>query len=341
MFFRCGTPLIAIGVFFAAAHWSLAQSGPLSEKEVTERARKEGEVVFYTSLGAGSSQPLASLFEKRFPFLKARVFRLGNEKLLSKVMTEARAGRHTVDVVLMNILNLRLLQKAGLLAPYNSRESAAIPEPLKDPQGHWTAVYSRLWVIGFHTGMVPAKDAPRDWMELMQPKWKGKIGMDPEETEWYIALVGYWGKEKTQRFFRQLMSQNPSLRRGHTLLAQLTAAGEFPLSIAYAHNVEQMKHAGAPMDWVAESDPITVSPSVVALAAHAPHPHAARLLIDHVLSKEGQSLLSGDYRVAARQDVTPLSPKLVLSRLKGAYVKPEFADDFVRLQKEYHDIVGR
>ena len=136
--------------------------------------------------------------------------------------------------------------------------------------------------------MVSQKDAPRNWDDFLDPKWKGKIGMDQEEYEWYAASIHYWGNERAQKFHRALAKQGIHWNRGHTMVSQLMAAGEFPLGIVYAHRVESMKKSGASIEWAKTADPVFVNLSPVAVAAKAHHPNAAKLLMDFILSKEAQ-----------------------------------------------------
>ncbi len=214
----------------------------------------------------------------------------------------------------------------------------------KDEERYWTAINSIPHVLAYNTKLVSEREAPKDWWDLLEPKWKGKIGMDEDETEWYAVLATYWGKEKAQNFMRGLAAQRPSLRRGHHLIAQLTTAGEFHLSIVYGNRVEELKAQGAPIDWVDTTDPVVASPSVIALSSRSPHPNAGRLLIEYFLSLEAQMLLHSFYRVTAHKDITPLSPKLDLKRLKTFFVNTKMADDFTdrykELQQEYRSFFG-
>jgi iron(III) transport system substrate-binding protein len=259
----------------------------------------------------------------------------------SKILTEARAGRHVYDVTSMNVVDTGLLMRKGIVGPYKALARKGIQTGLKDKEGYWTAIYLRQFVLTYNTQTVQKDEAPKDWWELLLPKWKGRIGMDQEETEWYAALVTYWGKEKAQKLLKGLAAQNPTIHRGHTLIAQLTSAGAFDLSIAYGNRVEEMKGKGAPLDFVDTTDPIVTSPTVITLSAHAPHPNAGRLYIEFVLSPEGQTVLRNFGRVAANKDVPLPSPKLDPNRLKSFFVNPSIADRYEEFQKDYYKIFGR
>lgn len=310
-------------------------------QKIVEEAKKEGKLLYYTVLSLPESQALIRGFQQKYPFIQPELFRLGAEKMRTKILTEARAGRHLFDVTSMAVIEMGVLHLERVLGAYKASARDAIPAGLKDDEGHWTAIYVRQFVLAYSTRQVSERDAPKDWWDLLDPKRKGKIGMDEQETEWYAALVEYWGAEKAKKFMRGLAAQNPVLHRGHTLIANLLVAGEFPLAIAYASRIEEMKAKGAPLDWVDTMDPIVVSPSVISLAARAPHPNAARLFIEYALSREGQTLLQENFRVMARSDVAPTARKTDLKRLRAFFVNPKIADRYANFQKEYNEIFKR
>ena len=132
---------------------------------------------------------------------------------------------------------------------------------------------------------MPKERAPKNWDDLLDPQWKGKIAMDEEMYSWYAAMAVAWG-EKAQHFMKALAKQDIQLRTGQSLIAQLMASGEFPMAMVLAHRIEQMKEQGAPVEWVTTLDPVTVSLHPVGVAAKAPHSNSAKLFIDFVLSKE-------------------------------------------------------
>jgi iron(III) transport system substrate-binding protein len=310
-------------------------------QKIIEDAKKEGKLVFYTVLTLPDSQALLKGFQQKYPFMQFDLFRLGAENMRTKILTEARAGRHFFDVTSMDVVETGVLQSQRIFAPFAAPSREAIPVGLRDDEGYWAAVYVRQFVLAYNTRLISEKDAPKDWTELLYPKWKGKIGMDQEETEWYAALSEYWGRDKARKFLRGLAGQSPVLHQGHTLIAKLTVAGEFPLSIAHGSRVEQLKGEGAPLDWVDTVDPVVTSPSVIALSARAPHPNAARLFVEYVLSYEGQKLVRDNFRVTARSDLSPLAKKLDMKRLHTFFVNPKIAGRYGEFQKDYQEIFGR
>jgi iron(III) transport system substrate-binding protein len=313
-----------------------AFSQTAGQTNLIEGAKKEGHVIWYATLNISDSNALLNRFNQKYPFIKTELLRAGSEQLLNRILTEDSAGRSALDLV--NITTINALKKRNLLQAYQSPEFAAYPQQFKDTGNYWATVYNIYYVIGYNPKTVPPKDAPKNWDDFLDPKWKGKIGMDQEEYEWYAATVGYWGREKAEKFHRALAKQGVHWNRGHTMISQLMAAGEFPLGIVYAHRVESMKKSGAPIEWVKTADPVFVTLSPVAVAAKARNPNAAKLLMDFVLSREAQLMLRNANRSSGRSDVEPLVPEMHPSRLKIAAIDPSVGEELTKYSKEFREI---
>jgi iron(III) transport system substrate-binding protein len=316
------------------AHAVWAQSDP----KLIEAAKKEGKLIWYTSTNVTESKPLLDDFEKLYPFLKGEIVRASGEKTLNRIMTESRAGRWDFDVV--TISEVDALMDAKLLAPYKSPEAKNFIADFKDPDGYWTAIYVNYMTVGYNPKLVSEKDAPKSWDDLLDSKWKGKLAMDQEEYTWYATLKKAWGKEKTQKYMRALAKQNIEWRKGHTLITQMMAAGEFPLSIVYAHRTEGMKQKGAPVEWVSTVNPIVVTLNSAGLSPKPAHPNVARLFIDFILSKPAQQRLRSLSRIPARADVEPLSPRMEQSKLKLKTTPPETGAEFKETIREFREVFG-
>ena len=331
-------------ILFVAAHFVLlgflavpslrAQTNP-----IIAQAKKEGRVQYYTSQNIVAANALIKSFQKKYPYLKVDLFRLGGRALLTRTLSETQAGKHNFDVISMNIVEIQLLIKRGLLAKYLSPESKGIAEGLKDKKGFWTAMRINQFIIGYNTSMISGKEVPKDWWDLLNPMWKGgKIGVDRDATVWYASLLQYWGRERGIGFMKKLSAQEPHLERGNTLRTQMMTAGQFPLAIVHAHKVEIFKAIGAPLDWVTTADPIVTQPNVLSVASHAPHPNGGRLFLDYLLSKEGQLIVRKKGSMPARSDIPPPAPQLDQSKLKLHYVDAALAEDYNRYHKEYQEI---
>jgi iron(III) transport system substrate-binding protein len=306
--------------------------------KLLEGAKKEGAVAWYTSMNVNESKPLLDDFEKQYPFIKVDLFRSSGEKVLNRVTTETRAGRWSLDVVGISEIGTLIEQK--LISAYFSPESKAYLKELKDPQGYWNAVYINYYIPGYNTRMVSDPDAPKRWEDFLDPKWKDKISIDPEDYPWYVTLLAAWGKEKTDKYMKALARQNIQWRKGHALIAQLMSAGEFPLGIVYAHRMEADKKKGAPVEWVNTVDPVVASVNSVGVSAKPAHPNAARLFVDFILSKKSQERIRSFSRVPARGDVEPPYPKMDQKNLKLRVVPHDTATRYNEYVKDFRAIFG-
>jgi iron(III) transport system substrate-binding protein len=283
----------------------------VDHERILEGAKKEGRLVLYTGMDTEEANHFTREFTKKYPFIKADVFRSAGEKLQARFLVENRAGAHSADVFQTSIIQIYQLKNAGLLARYASEQSANFAEGFKDPQGHWTAFYHIPYVIGYNTKMIAPRDVPASYEDLLNPKFKGLISLETEEYQWFYNLLQIMGRDKGLDYMRKLSAQNLQMRKGHTLLAQLVAAGEVALAtVVYSSRVERMKATGAPIDWVRFKGPTITAINSVSIPEKAPHPNAARLFVDFALSRDGQNILRSHRRIPARPDVFPDPPSL-------------------------------
>jgi iron(III) transport system substrate-binding protein len=290
-------------------HWA---HGAVREQEnVLEAAKKEGRLVLYTGMDTDEANQFTKEFISKYPFIKPEIFRSSGEKVQARFLVEHRAGVHQADIFQTSIVQVYQLKNAGLLGKYSSDESLSYPEGFKDPQGYWTAFYQIPYVIGYNTRQVAPKDAPASYEDLLNPKWKGLIGLETEEYQWFYHLLQIMGRGKGIEYMKKLAAQNVQMRKGHTLLAQLVAAGEVATAVVvYSNRVERMKNTGAPIEWVRFKGPTITAINAISIPQKAPHPNAAKLFVDFVLSRGGQNLLRGLRRIPARPDVLPDPPAL-------------------------------
>jgi iron(III) transport system substrate-binding protein len=324
---------LTFALLLAADAWAQADLNAL-----IAGAKNDKEVVWYTTTSAGDNQAIVAGFTKKYPFLKVQVLRSTGEKLRQRVLAETQGGQFFSDVLSVSSMEMGLLKSRNLLQPYDPPEADAYPANARDREKAFTAIYARNFVMGFNTAMLGEKERPRDWPDLLAPFWKGKFAMDEEEFEWFGTLVDYWGREKAGKFIRALAAQQPQLRRGHSLLAQLLAAGEFPAAIVFPFEIEQLKLKGARVDWAATSDPIVTSINVMALSTKAPHSNSGKLLINYVLSEEGQTIIKNLSRVPIRPGVKPTIAKLDQSALKIHYVPADMFRKVAEYEKEFREL---
>jgi iron(III) transport system substrate-binding protein len=295
-----------------------------ADDRTLDAAQREGRAVWYTV--AGESQELARSFEKKYPFVRVEVIRSTVFPLLSRMLNEAKAGSQYYDVVRQSAFATQTLIQKGMIQPYDSPERKFYNQEAKDKLGYWTSTDENYFVIAYNTKMVSSGDAPKDWDDLLNPKWRGKIAMDPDNHVLYGGLEKIRGKEKSEEYFKKLSRQEVQFRKGNTLLAQLIVAGEYPLGFVYAHRVELLKAQGAPIEWVSTMNPIVTTLGPVGLAANPQHPNAGKLLIDFLLSMDAQRQLQKMYRIPSRSNLEPVSRLLDANRLKLAPLPPSLAD---------------
>lgn len=302
-----------------------------------ELAIREGEVVFYSSLNNEQITAFRDAFQKKYPFLKVSFYRGTSERVLQRIMTEAQVGRHAVDVVSAAGFQLYALKEKGLLARYASEEESAFAKGFRDSEGQWTNLHSLYNSMGYNTKLVSPGEVPRRYEDLLHPRWKGRLGFNFRDAEWFVNMLKIMGREKGTDFMRRLAAQQPGLHEGHNHLAQLLAAGEFPAAVnSYGHILAREKDRGAPVQWVLV-EPVIAYLHPIALAKHAPHPNAGRLFIDFLLSREGQTMLAGQGRIPGRSDVEPQ----VLKAAQGARLfpsDPSFAREYEAAGQEMRAI---
>jgi iron(III) transport system substrate-binding protein len=317
---------------------ALAQyEGPDREQRLLEGARREGEVNVYTSLVVQDISNLAAAFEKKYG-VKVKYWRAGSEKVVQRIVTEARAGRFDFDIVETNGPELEALHREKLLlkatSPYHSD---LIPQALM-PHREWVGTRLNMFVQIYNTNLVKKEDLPKSYQDLLDPKWKGKLGIEAEDIDWFAMVIKDLGEEKGLKLFRDIVAKNGiSVRKGHTLLAGLTASGEVPFALTvYNHNAEKLKKKGAPVDWYAIA-PAIIRANGVALSGKPAHPHAAVLFYDFMLSKEGQDILvKGNYTPTSRKAGSDID------KLQVKFVDPAvILDESQKWEKLYAEIFTR
>jgi len=299
---------------------------PARAASIEDSAKTEGEVVLYSSLNNEQIVTLVDALKKKYPFIKPSFYRGTSDRVLQRAATEAKAGRNAVDVVTAAGFQLQLMKESGLTQKYIPPEASFYNEGFKDPDGHWVSVHSLLNSMAYNTELVKPKEAPKKYEDLLTPRWKGRLGVNLQDPEWYVSLQRRWGKEKARNFLKALAAQQPGVRDGHNITAQLLAAGEFQaVSNTYAHIAARIKSQGGPVQYVFDEPVITyVHPT--ALMKAAPHPNAGKLLISFILSAEGQRMLRDQGRIPSHRDIDPQ-----VFSLRG--IKLQASDP--RLAKEY------
>ena len=314
--------ILAIAAFVALARGSNAAT----RDELVEAAKKDREVVFYTTSNLEEASAMSARFKAKYPFLDVNINRSEGERIVTKVLQETRAKKSLVDVLQTPAFYLHALKKRGVVGAYASAEDRFFPRGFKEEKS-WTATYYNPYVVLYNTKLVPAQNLPKRYEDLLAPVWKNRMILEKDKIDWFTAMLHILGREKGLKYMRDLSRQDPTLRIGQTLITQLVAAGETALQInANGVTVNRLKQKGAPIDWVALG-PLPGLMVGVGLVSQAPHPAAARLLVDFLLSREGQQLYQNAGRLVARTDL----PQDESMKVRGAEivpVDPAWAENF-------------
>jgi len=314
-----------------------------SEKRarLIDGAIKEGRFVFYGTLGVDAAAPMLEKFRQSHSYLSIGHYRGNGSGLFNKVVTEARGAKFEADVIEISAGPSAELIRAGYIDPYRSAEIETVRPEFRDPRHLWHAYQCLVVALAFNKNRVKESEVPKNYQDLLLPRWKGgKISLDTDDADVFGALLDSWGEKQGLDYFRRLAKQEPVLRNGHTLQAQLLAAGEVDLHPwSHAQRPLLMADRGAPVA-IEFLQPVISKAQGLLLARKSPHPHAAALFIDWALSEEGQSFIGIDLvrspvRAGAKQKYT------VLGTPKTKVITPEFLGrEYDRYNKLYREIFG-
>lgn len=304
------------------------------EKKLTEGAKAEGEMIWYTNSGLDNVNRYIQAFKRTYPFINAKFWRGKSRDVTEKVVTEAMAGFFSVDVVKTTTDLLPALMEKNLIGRYESPIRASYPSHAKGAL--WTNINYGFRVFGFNSRKLSRQEVPTSWDGLLHSRWKEDILFDESSLEEVVALRAAWGREKVVAYLTSLSNQRLLIRRGRDSIAQLLIAGEAPLAVTvYAYNSESLRAMGAPIDWVApDLIPVLIYP--LTMVRNAPHPHAAALFYDFLLSDAGQQMLAKEGRVVANPKIEPIYPRMKeLQLLLGtARVHLNTVEDATKYYKE-------
>ena len=311
---------------------------------LVEEARKEGTVVWYSTVVNVESDPFIESFNQRYPEVKVQYVRANADELLDKLTSEYRAGRHLVDVIMTGQETFPELKRADVVGRYCSPERQAVGDGFKDRDCEWTVRYFNPKVIGYNTTKVAADQAPRSWNDLLDPRWKGRLGMPADDGQEWVAIVeNMMGREQGQTYIRRMAEQQVQLHRGNTALSQLIAAGDvdvgFHINIPAITNTQKK---GAPIASNAP-DPLPATLNSVMIAREVQHPFAAALLIDYQLSREGQLRMAEiSTRFGPRTDMT-YPDQAYIDGVKLFLMTPEMAqgDGYRQAGRQFKELFSQ
>jgi ABC-type Fe3+ transport system substrate-binding protein len=275
-------------------------------QRLLEGAKREGSVTFYSNAPTEDNKALVEAFEKKYA-IKVNLYRASSEEIRQRVVNEARARRFEVDLILNNSPAMEALNSEKLLYEVKSPYVADLMPSAIPPYRTWVGFCLNVLVSAYNTNLVKKADLPASYRDLLDPKWKSRIAIEADDSDWFAGLVEQMGQEAGLKLFRDIAETNGfSVRKGHTLLTNLIAAGEVPLALTvFNYTAEQLKKKGAPIDSLT-LDPLVAHPNAIALAANAPRPYAAVLFFDFVLSDAQKLFADRDYVVTNTKVPSPL-----------------------------------
>ena len=327
-----GTPAIAAEPQTSAA--IATYTGADRMQKLIDGAKKEGEITIYSSAPTDDMAALTAAFEKKYG-IKAKVWRASSEKVLQRGITEARGNRFDADVYETNGPELEALHREKLLQEVKSPALAdLIPQAIL-PHGEWVSTRVNIFTAAYNTKAIKKEDLPKTYQDLLNPKWKGKIGIEAEDADWFAGVIADLGEEPGLKLFRDIVAANGiSVRKGHTLLTNLVASGEVPIALTvYNYKAEQLKNKGAPIDWFVIGKNAIARPNGIGVARKSAHPYAAVLFHEFCIT-DAQAIF-------AQRDFVPTSKKLetTLTKMPLKFVDVKVSlDDDAKWTKLYNEI---
>ena len=277
-------------------------AGPDRTQRIVDGAKREGQLSLYTSLTAATAAKVKADFERRYG-VRINLWRASSENIVQRVLTETRAGRADFDVVETNGPEMEAIQREQVLQRVESPAFRDLIPQALFPHREWVATRLNVFVQCYNTRLVPKDEVPKSFADLLQPRWKGRLGIEANDPDWFQAVVKDLGETQGLALFRRLVAGNGvSVRKGHALLAELVTSGEIALSLTcYSFKIDQDRKAGAPVDWTSFG-PLLARPNGAGISRKAKHPFAALLFYEYMLT-DAQPLL-------AQLELAPVSTRV-------------------------------
>jgi iron(III) transport system substrate-binding protein len=307
--------LLAVAVPLASAQ-SFADlasdDGPSRHQRLVQAARIEGSLTVYTSNAADTLKVLSADFEKRYG-VRVDAWRASSAKVLQRAVAEKRANRWDFDAVSVSSPELEALSREKLLQEINSGWHGEMLEGTFPAHRRWAPQFINVFVQAYNTQAVKKRDLPERWTDLLEPRWKGMLGVEAKAGEWYCSLLRILGEKKGTELFRQIAARNGlSVRSGNSVLANMVVSGEVPMALAvYSHMIDQARQQGAPVDWFA-IEPTIGRSNGVGVSRRPPHPNAALLYYEYAIGDAQPLMLKMNYLSPLKKLASPLRGARIL-----------------------------
>ena len=291
-------------------------------QKLVEGAKKEAALNWYAPDREDLTNLRIEFFKELHPGViqKFQSPRVLPDIMIDRLLTEERAGKHQADVVWLQFHQVSALERDRMLARYVALEDAALPEGLKVP-GRWRSLGNRLFHIMYNTKLVAAKDAPKSWEELVDPKWQGKIVLDAASYNWFVGMLDYMGEDKGLEFMKKLARNGLQIQQRRSNVENMVSAGEVPIMVANSGTSTAGRIAqGEPLAFVKDPKPPIAYGEGLAIMRNAPHPYAAALFIETVLSEPWQRKAAEKIKIRAARPGVP--DPLIDASIKPHFVNP-------------------
>ena len=305
-----------------------------ADAALIEAAKKEGKVVWYTTLIVNQAiRPLKEAFEKAYPGIELQYARADEAPTAAKILAEAQAGRVQADIF-DGISNMVPLKRAGLVVPHGSPTAGKIPADLKDREGYWISILLYVFSPGINTTLVSKEQAPKTYQDLLDPRWRGKMAWNPGSIAGALGFVGAtltsMGDARGMDYLKALSAQRiVNIEASSRAILDQVIAGEYPIGLMmFNHHTVISAQKGAPSDWI-KMEPVPVALDAVAILKDAPHPNAAKLLVDFLTSEDGQHVLQKADYLPAMPSVPAMKPGLRPEDggFRATFLKPDEVHD--------------
>src|SRR3989442_1068525 len=242
----------AFGQIGAATSVDLADSsGPDRIVKLTAQAKKEGSITVYSSAPVEDMAVLTAAFEHKYG-VKVRLWRASSENIVQRAAVEARGGRFDADVFETGAIAMESVQREGLLREVKTSALSELVAAAIPPHRQWIGTRFNVFAAAYNTKLVSKEELPKSYHDLLHRRWRGKLAVEAEDSDWFGGVVSALGQERGLKLFRDIVAGNGiSVRKGHTLLANLVVSGEVPFALTgYAYKVQQLRKSGAPIVWI-------------------------------------------------------------------------------------------
>jgi iron(III) transport system substrate-binding protein len=340
--FRWGWPGLlglALSLGLAPAHGQGAQPHPWLDPTLLAAAKEEGTLTVYSSTNEQEGLPLFKIFEDATG-IKIEYIRGNDAMLLSRVAIELRSNQKSFDII--HISNSHKMPPQTL-AQFDPTEAKHIVPEARDPGRRWYGVYAAYNSPAYNTQKVKASDVPKTYEEFIRhTEWAGKVAIDGTDIEWLKAMLQFYGEQKGTELVKKIIAAlDPVLTDGRLAMARSVGAGEYLLALNNFVNLSlNVRLAGGPIE-IFPLDPVPLFFAQVSVNAKAPHPNAARLAANFMLSQECQLFYAKFGRLPTRPDVETNPPGIIDMLKKNKIVMTSFDPDEEKKYKQTFDTLFR